>query len=76
MYKESRKKSRALLRTRLLYSLFVPAVVSADIRFLIISEAKKPPERICGIICTANRFASLREDFTEKCVERQTPNYY
>ena len=49
----------------------------ADIRLLIISDAKKPPERLCGAICPLNSFSSLKEKIpSKKCIEEYLPNYY
>lgn len=68
IYKGKSKESQGLLTTRWLSSPFVSAVVPADIRLLIISDAKKPPERPCGTICPVNSFSSLKEKIPSKNV--------
>lgn len=51
--------------------------MSADIRFLINSDAKKPPERLCGTVCTGKWFLFFEEEnFIEKCVEGDIPKLY
>lgn len=44
--------------------------MSADLRFLINSDTKKPPERPCGTVYTASGFSSAGEEgFIEECVQ-------